>query len=152
MGWRLPRCIAWTANCLSAWPAVIWEYPLCLWRLAHILQQRAGERRWTTLYLPVWSSSKLQQLQLPKSVSRAGVKHTVPVLSRVTQTRSFDTEAASSSYATGFVVDKVRGLILTNRHVLTPGELPCQMLYWTELCCTCGAQHVLHYLTAIEMQ
>ncbi len=40
---------------------------------------------------------------------------------QVTQTRSFDTEAASSSYATGFVVDKVRGLILTNRHVVTPG-------------------------------
>ena len=151
MGWRLPRCIAWTANCLSAWPAVIWEYPLCLWRLAHILQQRAGERRWTTLYLPVWSSSKLQQSQLQVSMLCAGLTH-CPALSRVTQTRSFDTEAASSSYATGFVVDKVRGLILTNRHVLTPGELPCQMLYWTELCCTCGAQHVLHYLTAIEMQ
>ena len=43
------------------------------------------------------------------------------VICRVTQTRSFDTELASSSYATGFVVDKQRGLILTNRHVVTPG-------------------------------
>lgn len=41
---------------------------------------------------------------------------------RVTQNRAFDTEAASSSYATGFVVDKKRGIILTNRHVLTPGN------------------------------
>jgi hypothetical protein len=41
---------------------------------------------------------------------------------KVTQTRAFDTEAAGSSYATGFVVDKARGLILTNRHVVTPGE------------------------------
>lgn len=62
----------------------------------------------------------------------AGLTH-CPALSRVTQTRSFDTEAASSSYATGFVVDKVRGLILTNRHVVTPGELPCQVLCPTEL-------------------
>jgi S1-C subfamily serine protease len=41
---------------------------------------------------------------------------------RVTQARAFDTEAASSSYATGFVVDAERGIILTNRHVITPGE------------------------------
>lgn len=30
---------------------------------------------------------------------------------------------AGSSYATGFVVDRARGLILTNRHVVTPGEV-----------------------------
>lgn len=40
---------------------------------------------------------------------------------RVTQTRAFDTEPASSSYASGFIVDKARGIILTNRHVVTPG-------------------------------
>lgn len=33
-------------------------------------------------------------------------------LPRVTQTRACDTEPAGSSYATGFVVDKVRGLAL----------------------------------------
>ena len=42
-----------------------------------------------------------------------------------TQTRAFDTEAAGSSYATGFVVDKKRGIILTNRHVTTPGAWAC---------------------------
>lgn len=41
---------------------------------------------------------------------------------RVNQTRAFDTESAGSSYATGFVVDKARGILLTNRHVCTPGE------------------------------
>lgn len=45
----------------------------------------------------------------------------LPVLCRVTQVRPFDTESAKSSYATGFVVDKEKGLILTNRHVATPG-------------------------------
>ena len=42
-----------------------------------------------------------------------------------TQTRAFDTEGAGSSYATGFIVDKKRGIILTNRHVVTPGKALC---------------------------
>ena len=42
-------------------------------------------------------------------------------LCRVTQNRSADTESAGSSYASGFIVDAQRGLILTNRHVVTPG-------------------------------
>ncbi len=37
--------------------------------------------------------------------------------------RAFDTEWNSSSQATGFVVDAERGLILTNRHVVTPGPV-----------------------------
>ena len=43
------------------------------------------------------------------------------------QARSFDTESSGSSYATGFIVDAARGLIVTNRHVVTPGEAlpPC---------------------------
>ncbi len=42
----------------------------------------------------------------------------------VTQTRSLDTESQGVSHATGFVVDKERGIILTNRHVVTPGLRP----------------------------
>ncbi len=41
----------------------------------------------------------------------------------IDQTRAFDTEWNQSSQATGFVVDAVRGLILTNRHVVTPGPV-----------------------------
>jgi S1-C subfamily serine protease len=37
------------------------------------------------------------------------------------QTCSFDTSAALSSEATGFVVDKEKGYILTNRHVVGSG-------------------------------
>lgn len=37
--------------------------------------------------------------------------------------RAFDTEWNTSSQATGFVVDAERGLILTNRHVVTPGPV-----------------------------
>ena len=42
---------------------------------------------------------------------------------QVTATRSFDTEQAGSSYATGFVVDARRGIILTNRHVVKTGAI-----------------------------
>jgi S1-C subfamily serine protease len=37
--------------------------------------------------------------------------------------RAFDTEWAASGQATGFVVDAQRGIILTNRHVVTPGPV-----------------------------
>jgi S1-C subfamily serine protease len=37
--------------------------------------------------------------------------------------RAFDTEWNTSAQATGFVVDAERGLILTNRHVVTPGPV-----------------------------
>jgi S1-C subfamily serine protease len=41
----------------------------------------------------------------------------------IDQTRAFDTEWNQSSQATGFVVDAQNGLILTNRHVVTPGPV-----------------------------
>jgi S1-C subfamily serine protease len=41
----------------------------------------------------------------------------------IDQTRAFDTEWNQSSQATGFVVDAEQGLILTNRHVVTPGPV-----------------------------
>lgn len=37
------------------------------------------------------------------------------------QTCSFDTDAATASEATGFIVDAEKGYILTNRHVVGPG-------------------------------
>ncbi len=48
---------------------------------------------------------------------------------RVDSTRAFDTEWNSSSQATGFVVDAERGLILTNRHVVTPGPVIAEAVF-----------------------
>ena len=48
---------------------------------------------------------------------------------RVDSTRAFDTEWNSSSQATGFVVDAKRGLILTNRHVVTPGPVVAEGVF-----------------------
>jgi len=42
---------------------------------------------------------------------------------QVDAARAFDTEWNTSAQATGFVVDAERGLILTNRHVVTPGPV-----------------------------
>ena len=47
------------------------------------------------------------------------VKNVVSI--RFSQTCAFDAEAALTSEATGFVVDKERGYILTNRHVVGAG-------------------------------
>jgi len=45
------------------------------------------------------------------------------------QARSFDTERNISAQATGFVVDAERGLILTNRHVVTPGPVMAEATF-----------------------
>jgi len=43
--------------------------------------------------------------------------------------RAFDTEWNSSAQATGFVVDAERGLILTNRHVVTAGPVTAEATF-----------------------
>jgi S1-C subfamily serine protease len=48
---------------------------------------------------------------------------------QVDATRAFDTEWNESSQATGFVVDAERGLILTNRHVVTAGPVRAAGLF-----------------------
>jgi S1-C subfamily serine protease len=48
---------------------------------------------------------------------------------KVDSTRAFDTEWNQSSQATGFVVDAELGLILTNRHVVTPGPVRAEALF-----------------------
>jgi len=48
---------------------------------------------------------------------------------RVDSTRAFDTEWYSSSQATGFVVDAERGILLTNRHVVSPGPVTAEAVF-----------------------
>lgn len=48
---------------------------------------------------------------------------------QVDMTRAFDTEWNMTTQATGFVVDAERGLILTNRHVVTPGPVTAQAVF-----------------------
>ena len=48
---------------------------------------------------------------------------------RITTPRSFDDQDAGYQTATGFVVDARRGLILTNRHVVTPGPVVAEAVF-----------------------
>ncbi|XP_062150732.1 protease Do-like 7 [Alnus glutinosa] len=62
---------------------------------------------------------------------RRALNKVVPavVVLRTTACRAFDTESAGASYATGFVVDKRRGIILTNRHVVKPGPVVAEATF-----------------------
>ncbi|XP_050262989.1 protease Do-like 7 isoform X3 [Quercus robur] len=51
------------------------------------------------------------------------------VVLRTNACRAFDTESAGASYATGFVVDKRRGIVLTNRHVVKPGPVVAEAMF-----------------------
>src|SRR6202521_4563888 len=48
---------------------------------------------------------------------------------QIDSTRAFDTEWNTTAQATGFVIDAKRGLILTNRHVVTPGPVTSQAVF-----------------------
>jgi S1-C subfamily serine protease len=48
---------------------------------------------------------------------------------QIDATRAFDTEWNTTAQATGFVIDAKRGLILTNRHVVTPGPVTAQATF-----------------------
>jgi len=48
---------------------------------------------------------------------------------KIDSTRAFDTEWNSTAQATGFVIDADRGLILTNRHVVTPGPVTAEATF-----------------------
>jgi len=48
---------------------------------------------------------------------------------KIDNPRAFDTEWKSSSQATGFVVDSKQGIILTNRHVVSPGPVRAEALF-----------------------
>ncbi|GFP82800.1 protease Do-like 7 [Phtheirospermum japonicum] len=46
-----------------------------------------------------------------------------------TACRAFDNESAGASYAIGFIVDKSRVIILTNRHVVKPGPVVAEAMF-----------------------
>lgn len=75
---------------------------------------------------------------LPSSVSlartdawEATLDRIVPavVAIRIRRVRDFDTTSAGYVRATGFVVDADRGLILTNRHVVSPGPVVAEAMF-----------------------
>ena len=77
----------------------------------------------------VLTFASLVQAEEPEWVGTLERISTGVVSIRVDSTRAFDTGWNSSSQATGFVVDAKRGLILTNRHVVTPGPVVAEAIF-----------------------
>jgi S1-C subfamily serine protease len=77
----------------------------------------------------VLTFATLVQAEEPEWVGTLERISTGVVSIRVDSTRAFDTGWNSSSQATGFVVDAKRGLILTNRHVVTPGPVVAEAIF-----------------------
>ena len=48
---------------------------------------------------------------------------------RVAATRPFDTDSASTTQGTGFIIDAERGYILTNRHLVQPGPVVAEAVF-----------------------
>lgn len=76
------------------------------------------------LFMEVDGASALKGNAATAEDWRKALDKVVPsvVVLRTSAPRAFDTYAAGSFHATGFVVDKRRGIILTNRHVVRPGR------------------------------
>ena len=68
-------------------------------------------------------------MRAPRGAARWRASPRSVVAIEIDQTRAFDTEWNSSAQATGFVVDAERGLILTNRHVVTPGPVTSEATF-----------------------
>lgn len=87
-----------------------------------------------TLFLlsngPVWSahSPAVPATQANWAQTLEGIASGVVTI-QLDSTRAFDTEWNTSAQATGFVIDAKRGLILTNRHVVTPGPVTAQATF-----------------------
>jgi S1-C subfamily serine protease len=76
--------------------------------------------------VPIVSVPEVEDSRWTRTIERVA---TGVVTIQVDLTRAFDTEWNMSSQATGFVVDAERGLILTNRHVVTPGPVTAQAVF-----------------------
>ena len=76
----------------------------------------------------VWSAAVLAQSEAPVrenatwTATLERIAQSVVAI-EIDSTRAFDTEWNSSSQATGFIIDAEQGLVLTNRHVVTPGPV-----------------------------
>src|SRR5204863_9162488 len=65
--------------------------------------------------------------ELWKATLERAVKGIVGI--KYTTLRSFDLFAAGAYAATGFVVDRTNGIILSNRHIVTPGPTTSTALF-----------------------
>jgi len=67
-------------------------------------------------------------------MQKIGATHSTKIIPAIvvlytTTTRAFDTQVIGTSSATGFVVDKKCGILLTNYHVVKPGPIVAKAMF-----------------------
>ncbi len=92
-------------------------------RCALLLALCGGGAAQAAAVRPVPAASTATWAQTIENISSA------VVTIQIDSTRAFDTEWNTTAQATGFVIDAERGLILTNRHVVTPGPVTAQATF-----------------------
>src|ERR1700681_17141 len=101
--------------------------PVLLWSATRVFAAAAPAPVPTHVPAPVPApavvSSPASWAQTLERIASGGV----PI--QIDSTRAFDTEWNTTAQATGFVIDAKRGLILTNRHVVTPGPVTAQAIF-----------------------
>src|SRR5262245_62553232 len=116
-------------RCLALFGSILVFPALLQQAMAQNAQPQSVQRQ-------VAAQSATTQAQLPQSEGEsaawrgtlARVAESVVAI-EIDQTRAFDTEWNSSAQATGFVVDADRGLIITNRHMVTPGPVTSEATF-----------------------
>ena len=85
---------------------------------------------WILSAVPAWSAHAPAVPGTPANWAQTLERIASGVVTiQLDSTRAFDTEWNTSAQATGFVIDAKRGLILTNRHVVTPGPVTAQATF-----------------------
>ena len=95
----------------TVYPSVIPVSPLHTTADAHIVLPQS-----TATITPSWETSLERAINAIVSI-------------KATHVRSFDTESTGAYNATGFVVDAEQGIILTNRHVVSPAPITASVVF-----------------------
>ena len=85
-------------------------------RAEHAKPRISPTRRWWARPTPTWAATLEHIASSVVSIN-------------VDEVRAFDTDWNETAQATGFVVDAKRGIILTNRHVVTPGPVTAEAVF-----------------------
>ncbi len=93
-----------------------------------MIRQRAVSCAFAVLTISMLAAAPVQAETAGWSKTLERISSAVVSL-KVDATRAFDTGNNASGQATGFVVDAEQGLILTNRHVVTPAPVRAEALF-----------------------
>ncbi|ETV90219.1 hypothetical protein, variant 1 [Aphanomyces invadans] len=100
-----------------------------------VVPQRDGQQAYTskipTVPTPPSSSAVAAAFPQRDATWKHTLDHVVPAIVslKLNSPKSFDTESPGNGWATGFVVDAEKGIILTNRHVVGAGPIDAEAIF-----------------------